>query len=188
MYFVLLPVILFIISCGGNTPKYLELGTDSFNDKNYPLAKNQFLMVKQTDSGYNIAQEYISKIDSIENALFEKSQINDSIVKIETKRLMQKYSGNYKVEVFDTSSKEEVEIYILDDDGKAQWLWVYYDNEKKGKVDDRKIGNWYIKDGNLTIHIRGQSGVISETYVETNGVLINTLIKKRRLERTTETY
>jgi hypothetical protein len=76
----------------------------------------------------------------------------------------------------------------LDDHGKAQWLWVYYDDDKKGKVEDRKTGNWYIKDGNLTINIRGQSGVISETYLESNGLLINMITKKRRLEKTTETY
>jgi hypothetical protein len=88
MYFVILPVILFIISCGEKTPNYLDLGTDSFVNKNYPLAKNQFLMVKPKDSGFEMAQDYILKIDSIENAIFEKSQINDSIAKIETKRLM----------------------------------------------------------------------------------------------------
>lgn len=180
--------IFLIFGCVEKSQQYLELGKESYNNKNYPLAKNQFLMVKENDSGYDIAQKFIIQIDSIENAMILNSKISNSVAKIKTEKLKQEYSGNYKVEVLGVSSKKEVEIYVLEADGKAQWLWVYYVEGKKGKVDDRKKGNWYVKEGEIKIDIQGQSGLISETFVDTDGILINKSINKRSLKRTNETY
>ncbi|SDF25101.1 hypothetical protein SAMN05421636_1311 [Pricia antarctica] len=183
-------IIVFVIyaSCSEKNPEYLILGKKSLDKENYSLARNQFLTIKSDNLDYDKAQEYIKKIDSIEKVILKKSILKDSIAKIESNKLRKKYAGTYKIEVSGTSSKEQVEVYILNTDGKAEWLWINYGKSKTGITDDRKSGDWIADTNSITISIKGNSGMISETYQEKNGSLINKQLSKRRLERTKEIF
>ncbi len=184
----LILTIVFLGSCVEEKPKYLMLGKNSFEKENYALARNQFSTIKSDDSDYEKAQEYLKKIDSIEKAILMENTRKDSIAKNESDRLREKYAGSYKIEVLGTSSKKQVEVYILSKEGNAEWLWVNYGQNKIRKSDDRKSGTWLADENSLTINIRGNSGMISETYLEKDGTLVNTQLSKRSLERTNETF
>ena len=178
---------LLLSSCVEDKPEYFELGKDSYDKGNYTLAKNQFSMVKSSNANFFKTRDFLFKIDSIQQDNLKESIKQDSLAKILSKDLRTKYSGNYKIEVLGTSSDKEVEIYILKDNGEAEWLWVYY----KGNVvniDDRKLGTWEATESSLNISIRGNSGIITEVYSEKNGALINNQLTKRRLEKTNESF
>lgn len=181
-------VIIFLIACRDKKPKYFELGKQSYNNGNYPLAKSQFLSVKSDNPNYEDARLYLNQIDSIEKSITENSKKNDSLNQLKNDNLREKFSGNYKIEVSGVSSESEVEIYQLEPNGKAQWLWIYYRRNGTAYIDDRKIGSWFANENGLTIDIRGNSGMISETYIEKDNELINKTLKKRRLEKTSESY
>lgn len=181
-------IAILITSCAEEKPKYLIIGKESFDKGNYSLAKSQFSTIKAEDADYKKAQEFIRKIDSVEKAIRSKKSKTDSIAKVASDKLREKYAGSYKIEVSGTSSKEEVEVYILYKEGKAEWLWVNYGKNKVGYSDDRKFGTWFADENSLTIEIRGNSGMISETYLEKDGALINKQLSKRSLEKTNETF
>ncbi|MEP2058813.1 MAG: hypothetical protein ABJJ05_13455 [Maribacter litoralis] len=181
-------IAILISSCTEEKPKYLILGKDSFDKGNYSLAKSQFSTIKAKDANYKKAQEFIRKIDSVEKIIRSTKSKTDSITKIASDKLREKYAGSYKIEVSGTSSKEQVEVYILHKEGKAEWLWVNYGKNKVGYSDDRKFGTWLADEKSLTIEIRGNSGMISETYLEKDGALINKQLSKRSLEKTNETF
>lgn len=185
---LLLFISILITSCAEEKPKYLILGKESFDKGNYSLAKSQFSTIKAADADYKKAQEFIIKIDSIEKAIRDAKLKTDSIAKVASDKLRGKYAGSYKIEVSGTSSKEQVEVYILHKEGKAEWLWVNYGKNKVGFTDDRKFGTWLADENSLTIDIQGNSGMISETYVEKDGALINKQLSKRSLEKTNETF
>jgi len=184
--FVVLAVILFL-SCGKQQPNYYKLGQNSFDGKNYSLARNQFRMIEPTDENYDSAQKYIDSIESIERAIYKLSIKEDSLAKDAQDKLRSRYSGTYKIEVLGTSSKKEVEVYKLNVNGQAEWLWVYY---KGGfaEIDDRKTGTWFATEDNITINIQGNSGMITEVYSNKQGMLINVPLSKRRLEKTNESF
>ena len=188
-YSAILSLITFLItSCAEEKPNYLNLGKDSLTKKNYSLAKSQLSTIKPADADYKKAQEFILKIDSIEKGILEEKSKTDSIDKAANDKLREKYSGSYKIEVSGTSSKEQVEVYILHKEGKAEWLWINYGKNNVGYSDDRKFGTWLADEKSLTVDIRGNSGMISETYVEKDGSLINKQLSKRSLEKTNETF
>ncbi len=188
MRFSLLSIILiFLSSCSEKKPDFYYLGLKSYNVENYSLAKNQLSMIKEDHSMYQTAQIYLKKIESLEKLnsrmvqekyLFEK-KINDSLLLI--------FSGNYKIEVDGVSSKDAVEVYLLKNDGTAEWLWVY-DIANSKRIDDRKNGWWTIQDNIIKINIRGNSGVIEEVYKSENGSIRNTQLKRRFLRRTLVTF
>ena len=59
---------------------------------------------------------------------------------------------------------------------------------KSGKSDDRKSGTWLADENSLTINIQGNSGMISETYLDNDGILVNKQLSKRSLEKTNEIF
>lgn len=180
-------ILIFLIACCEDKPDFYSLGLKSFSSDKFSLARNQLLMVKEDDSLYQYAQNYIKKIDSLEK-LRKKLFQEGNLVKQRTKdSLMQRYAGNYMIEVNGVSSKNAVEVYLLKKNGNAVWLWVYdIDNAKK--IDDRSEGWWTIRDSTIIINIRGNSGVIEETYKFNNGAFRNIQLKKRYLEKTLKTF
>ena len=135
-------ITILITSCAEEKPKYLILGKESFDKGNYSLSKSQFSTIKAAHADYKKAQEFIRKIDSVEKAIRATQSKTDSIAKVASNKLRGKYAGSYKIEVSGTSSKEQVEVYILHKEGKAEWLWVNYGKNKVGYSDDRKFGTW----------------------------------------------
>ncbi len=95
-----------------------------------------------------------------------------------------KFAGSYTIEVKGVSSAQEVEVYALDENGGASWLWVENDGKGGANVEDRKTGTWTATENGITINIRGNSGMISETYELKNNVLTNTQLPKRYLKKT----
>ena len=176
------------VACAEDKSNYFALGKKSFQNGNYPLAKSQFLSVKSDDPNYVDVKFYLKQIDSIDKSRIQSNSITDSLNKSKAAQARKKFEGNYKIEVTGVSSKKEVEIYQLESNGKAQWLWVYYNIDGKGYVDDRKIGTWIATENSLSINIQGNSGMISETFVVMGDNLVHKTLSKRKLEKTTENY
>jgi hypothetical protein len=71
----------------------------------------------------------------------------------------------------------------LSENGSASWLWVQNDGKGGRNVEGKKTGTWTATEKGITINIRGNSGIISETYELKNNVLTNTQLSKRYLKR-----
>lgn len=177
----------FLLSCSENKPEFYSLGLKSFNTDNFSLAKNQLSMVKSDDPRYESAQDYIRKIDSVEKVRFRLYEEEAHVKQRRKDSLMHKHAGNYKIEVAGVSSKDAVEVYLLKEDGNANWLWVY-DIAGTKKIDDRKDGWWTILDSTITISIRGNSGIIEEVYKLNGEYFRNVDIKERFLVRTVKSF
>ena len=52
------------------------------------------------------------------------------------------FAGGYTIEVKGVSSAQEVEVYALNENGGAIWLWVENDGSGGASVDDEKKGTW----------------------------------------------
>lgn len=177
----------FLLSCSESKPAFYSLGLKSFNADNLSLAKNQFSMVKSDDPRYESAQHYIRKIDSVEKVRFGLYEEEAYVKQRRKDSLMQKHAGNYKIEVIGLSSKDAVEVYLLKEDGDADWLWVY-DIAGTRKIDDRSDGWWSMKDSTITISIRGNSGIMEEVYKLDGEYFRNVDIKKRFLVKTNKLF
>ena len=94
------------------------------------------------------------------------------------------FAGGYTIEVKGVSSAQEVEVYALNENGGASWLWVENDGKGGANVEDKKNGTWTATKNSITINIQGNSGMISETYELKNGILTNVQLPKRYLKRT----
>ena len=94
------------------------------------------------------------------------------------------FAGGYTIEVKGVSSAQEVEVYALNENGGAIWMWVENDGKGGAIVDDRKQGTWNATKNSITINIQGNSEMISETYKLDDGVLTNIHVPKRYLKRT----
>jgi len=96
-----------------------------------------------------------------------------------------KFAGGYTIEVKGVSSAQEVELYALNENGGAKWMWIKNDGNGGAIVDDEKSGTWSATENSITIDIRGNSGMISETYkLNNDNVLTNTQLTKRYLKKT----
>ncbi|HPG11488.1 MAG TPA: hypothetical protein PLU37_08165 [Chitinophagaceae bacterium] len=95
---------------------------------------------------------------------------------------LQKFAGEYSIEVEGFSQKGDIEKYILKETGEATWL-LLQNNNGKSNIMSKKNGTWSAKENDILIKISGNSGVIEEEYVLKNGVLANKLIEERFLKR-----
>lgn len=71
----------------------------------------------------------------------------------------------------------------MNKNGGASWLWIENDGKGGANIEDRKTGTWTAKENGITINIRGNSGMINETYKLKNGILTNTQLPKRYLKK-----
>lgn len=129
-----------------------------------------------------------TKANSIPKQESSKSrESKNEAVKIVTnqtaKDFKPKFAGSYTIEVKGVPSSQEVEVYALNENGGASWLWIENDGMGGANVEDRKTGTWIATEHGITINIRGNSGLISETYELKNNVLTNTQLSKRQLKR-----
>ena len=111
----------------------------------------------------------------------------DSKIKVSNEKIVDhksKFAGGYTIEVKGVSSAQEVELYTLNENGVAKWMWIENDGNGGAIVQDEKSGNWSATANSITIDIKGKSGMISETYKLKGDVLTNTEISKRYLKKT----
>lgn len=94
------------------------------------------------------------------------------------------FAGSYTIEIRGLSSAHDVEVYALNENGGASWLWIQNDGNGGANVQDRKTGTWIATENRITVDIQGNTGVISETYELKNNVLTNIQFPKRYLKRT----
>ncbi|WP_276165489.1 hypothetical protein [Zobellia alginiliquefaciens] len=180
-------ILIFSISCA-DEPNFLQLGIESFKVENYSLAKNQLKMVNQSDKDGLLAKRYLSKIDSIEASNRIVVQKTDSINSIKIKEQIKNHLGNYKVSVIGASMDKSVEVFQLKEGGESVWLWVDY-VDGNPMIDDKKYGTWWLDSkGNITIRVKGNTGVIEEVFSNIDGRLIELNRKKRSLLKTSELF
>jgi len=71
----------------------------------------------------------------------------------------------------------------LSENGSASWLWVQKDGKGGRNVEGKKTGTWTATEKGITINIRGNSCIISETYEHITLVINMICLKKRYLKR-----
>lgn len=98
--------------------------------------------------------------------------------------LLEKYSGGYYVDVAGVPSNDVMESYVLSKDGSAKWLYIVNDGANGAKVDSKKYGTWTVTENEITINIQGNTGLITEKYILSNGVFRDDLTGKRQLKLT----
>ncbi len=127
-----------------------------------------------------------SCISDKKNNAEKKTEVADTEIEKEDKiDYKTKFAGGYTIEVKGVSSAQEVELYALNENGGAKWMWIENDGNGGAIVVDEKSGTWSATENSITIDIRGNSGMISETYkLNNNNVLTNTQLTKRYLKKT----
>lgn len=159
-------VLMLFFSCGEKVDYYQE-ALKSYNSKNFVLARNQFKMVKPGMENYSISLKYLKVIDSAEVAYLDSIEIirkaSQGITKSKISEFRKMHSGVYMVEVDNVPSVKSAEIYQLNEDGTAKYMFVYFTNGSR-EVDQVNKGTWSADENSMTISIRGKTGIINEVY------------------------
>jgi len=93
------------------------------------------------------------------------------------------YSGGYTIEVNGLGTTRDVELYVLAENGKAQWMHLRTNGAKEPDVLSRKYGTWTAKKSYLKIMIDGNTGQLIEEYEMRNGVFYNNESSDRYLKK-----
>jgi hypothetical protein len=93
------------------------------------------------------------------------------------------YSGGYTIEVYGVGDTGYVELYVLADNGIAQWIDLKTAGRKEPEIMTRKYGTWEAKDSYIKISIDGNTGKLVEEYVMRSGVFYNKESSDRYLKR-----
>ena len=94
------------------------------------------------------------------------------------------YSGGYTIEVYGDGDTGDVELYVLADNGTAQWMHLKTAGLKEPEIMTRKYGTWEAKDSYIKISIDGNTGKLVEEYVMRSGIFYNKEASDRYLKRT----
>jgi len=105
---------------------------------------------------------------------------------ISTSPYLATYAGGYTIEVKGLGNTGDAELYILADNGKAQWMHLKTQGRKEPEIMTRKYGTWSADDFYLKITIDGNSGPIVEEYEMKAGVFYNKTEPYRYLKRTSK--
>lgn len=154
-----------------------------YSEKQFVYADNILRLIEERAPESNFA---VSAREALNKRLESTSKNRRSEILPPT-NFRSKFAGNYEIEVKGVSSDQSVEVYLLEEDGNASWLWLYHNGKGGAIVDDKKNGTWTASKSDLSISIRGNSGMIVESYEIRNGVLTNTLLPKRHLKTTSFT-
>ena len=95
------------------------------------------------------------------------------------------YAGGYTIEVKGLGNTGDVELYVLADNGKAQWMLLKTAGRAEPEIMTRKYGTWTAKDSYMKISIDGSTGQLIEEYEMKGGVFYNKESSDRYLKRTT---
>lgn len=95
---------------------------------------------------------------------------------------VQKYAGGYMIEVRGISSDRDAEGYALRKDGTAKWMWIVNDGNGGANIQSEKTGTWTASDGQITVSINGNIGIIEETWQLKNDMFYDTNNPNRYLK------
>lgn len=93
-------------------------------------------------------------------------------------------SGGYTIEISGLPTTRDVELYVLADNGKAQWMHLKTNGAREPEVRSRKYGTWTARKSYIQITIDGSTGQLVEEYEMSNGVFYNKESAERYLKRT----
>ncbi|KJD35027.1 hypothetical protein PW52_11735 [Tamlana sedimentorum] len=123
----------------------------------------------------------IKKLKPTNNSKNQETKIVELDKGIEHRK---KFAGAYTTEIKGKkSSNESVEMYALNENGGAKWLWIK-NNGKNGAIkDDEKIGTWNATENSITIKIKGNTEMIEELFILKDNVLVNDILPNRYLKK-----
>ncbi len=113
----------------------------------------------------------------------DKNKDTSKIQKVEN-TFMKAYSGGYTIEIKGQVNSGDAELYLLAENGKAQWMYLKTIGRKEPEIVTRKYGIWTASDSYLKISIDGTSGPIVEEYQMNAGTFYNKATPDRYLQRT----
>jgi hypothetical protein len=126
-----------------------------------------------------------SKIENQKSEIPELNEETTKEVRNETKEnFKQKFAGSYTIETKGVSSAQDIEVYALNENGNASWLWLENDGKGGVNIKTRKTGTWTASENGIIVNIQGNSGIINESYDLKENVLTNTQLPKRYLKKT----
>lgn len=96
------------------------------------------------------------------------------------------YSGGYTIEVTGLGNTGDVELYVLADNGKSQWMLLKTAGGKEPEIVTRKYGTWTAEDSYIKILIDGNTGQLIEEYEMKGGIFYNKESSDRYLKRTVD--
>jgi hypothetical protein len=97
---------------------------------------------------------------------------------------LKSYSGGYTIEIEGLGNTGEAELYVLADNGKAQWMYIATRAGKEPEIISKKFGSWTATDSYIKISIDGNTGQLIEEYELKNGVFRNKETQSRYLKQT----
>src|SRR6478609_11657739 len=89
------------------------------------------------------------------------------------------YSGGYTIEVEGLRNTRDIELYVLADNGKAQWMHLKTQGRKEPEIMTRKYGTWTATESYLKVTIDGNTGPLIEEYEMKAGIFYNKETPKR---------
>lgn len=93
------------------------------------------------------------------------------------------YSGGYTIEVRGLGVTRDIELYVLAENGKAQWMHLRTNGGREPDVLSRKYGTWTAEKSYIKIEIDGNTGQLIEEYEMRDGVFYNKESGDRYLKR-----
>jgi phosphomannomutase len=101
--------------------------------------------------------------------------------KLTTNKFTEKYAGGYTVELANSNTITDAEVYILRPDGSAKRIHIKNENGN-AQVDSEKIGTWSATENSISITCEGNSGPLTESFQKRNGVFYDTSTGDRYLK------
>jgi hypothetical protein len=77
---------------------------------------------------------------------------------------LSKYAGGYTVRVLTKETPGVAEVYILNENGNAKWMWLEDDGTGGVKKVSEKTGTWTAEKNKISISIQGNSGLLKEEF------------------------
>jgi len=99
----------------------------------------------------------------------KKSKSNYTTAVKSSNSKLRVHAGNYTIELSGKTDPNNVESYILKENGTATWMWIQPAGRGGAKVTSEKHGSWDVKENSIVIKIKGNTGTIIETYTYSNG-------------------
>lgn len=131
-----------------------------------------------------IAIKIINKFSSNDNNNVLKRKGTKTVKIDKGAKYRKTYAGAYSAEIegVKTSSKN-AEIYALNENGGAKWLWIKNDSKKGSYTDQEARGTWDATKNSIIIKIKGKTEMIEEVYTRRNNKFYSDYSSKRYLKK-----
>lgn len=94
-----------------------------------------------------------------------------------------KYAGKYMSLINGKNVGEGREVYKLQNNGTADWIWISVENNKE-YIDDSRSGTWEAFKDSIVILIPGSIEMIKETYLfKTENEFESELMQERSIKK-----